>query len=106
MIIKQCFMRAGGPRETIGQLATRALDIARRTGDALLTAMTMYGQVIESYSHGRQAEARALCGQMLELGQEEQSRRISAMGLGQLAFVNLFARKPEEAIDCVRQAVR
>ncbi len=101
-----CFMRERNPRMPFEQLGQRAMEIADRFGDPLLTCQCLQAFAMNAYIVGRYADARKYADQLLELGRRERARHISSCGFHQHAFLSLFHGRPEEALEYAEKSIQ
>jgi len=106
LIQSECFLRDGSGQLRFEELGSRAMAIAERLRDAYLKCDCLLAFATNAYSRGRFADANVYADQLLELGRRERSRRVSAHGFMQHAFLSMFEGRCGHALEYAEKAIQ
>jgi tetratricopeptide (TPR) repeat protein len=94
------------PGDLVDRFGERALAIAERLDDVLLTSLCLNGLALHKTTSSEYHEARRFSLRLLELGRAASSPRVLALGLCNLGLVNVYDERYEEALENAEEAFR
>jgi len=96
----------GKPRSVVEEFASRGLTLGERLGDVYLRSKCLLGFFLHDLWDGKYDAAREVARRTIAVGRGAGDPRATAMGLSELATVNIYDERFTEAIENADDALR